>query len=65
MRYSQYIIILLLLISCYQKKEKVEGNWIIGTENERIKTSEKQYNGFDTSWLRREIFTTNCIRWSR
>lgn len=41
------------LFSCNQKtdKETAQGDWIKGTENEKIKTIEKQFRGFDNAMV--------------
>ncbi|HMU04502.1 MAG TPA: hypothetical protein PJ990_12805, partial [Saprospiraceae bacterium] len=51
MRYLTFVFILFLLTSCHQKNEKVTGDWIIGTEADRIKTIEKQFRGFDNAMV--------------
>lgn len=51
---QQIILILSLgLFSCNQKtdKETVQGDWIKGTETEKIKTIEKQFRGFDNAMV--------------
>lgn len=52
---KQIIILILILglFSCNQKtdKETAQGDWIKGTENEKIKTIEKQFRGFDNAMV--------------
>ncbi|ASS49485.1 MAG: hypothetical protein A3D31_02795 [Candidatus Fluviicola riflensis] len=49
-----FILILTLgLFACNQQTEKetVQGDWIKGTESEKIKTIEKQFRGFDNAMV--------------
>ena len=51
--YTVLITILLVIgtIACNQKKPEVQGDWIKGTEEEKIKKIEKQFRGFDHAML--------------
>ncbi len=47
------ILLILMLVACDQpqQKEVIEGNWIQGTEKEKIKTIEKQFRGMDKAMI--------------
>ena len=48
------IVILLfgfLFLGCNQNTKTAQGEWIRGTENEQIKTIEKQFRGFDNAMV--------------
>jgi hypothetical protein len=40
-----------VITSCNSKKSDSEGDWIKGTESEKIKTIEKQFRGFDNAMV--------------
>jgi hypothetical protein len=48
MKWSMYIITLLLFWSCGNNQEQnAQGKWINGTEQEKLETIENQFRGFD------------------
>jgi hypothetical protein len=52
MRIGHYIVSLLCLIACdNNRKPEAQGEWIKGTEQEKIKTIEKQFRGFDNAMV--------------
>ncbi len=52
MKWTIYTISLFLLCSCENKQEQgTGGNWINGSEQEKIKTIEKQFRGFDMAMV--------------
>jgi CRISPR/Cas system CSM-associated protein Csm2 small subunit len=44
-------VILLLSASCGTRKENTQGDWIKGSEEEKIKIIEKQFRGFDNAMV--------------
>ena len=42
---------MIFIAACTQKQEAVQGEWITGTEQEKINTIEKQFRGFDNSMV--------------
>ena len=53
MKITIYVFILLLFLGCNQKTESsnLQGEWIKGTEQEKIKTIEKHFRGFDNAMV--------------
>lgn len=53
MKFVVISCIILLVFACSQKSEKSksQGDWITGTEQEQIKTIEKQFRGFDNAMV--------------
>lgn len=52
MKWSVSIIALLLLWSCGNNQEQnVQGKWIKGTEQEKLKSIENQFRGFDMAMV--------------
>tara|TARA_B100000678_G_scaffold290693_1_gene304318 strand:- start:3184 stop:3660 length:477 start_codon:yes stop_codon:yes gene_type:complete len=52
MKWLIYILTAFLLSSCGEKQQQiVEGNWIKGTEQEKIETIENQFRGFDMAMV--------------
>lgn len=53
MKFSLYILIMLFCLVCNQQTEnsKAQGDWIKGTEQEKIETIEKQFRGFDNAMV--------------
>lgn len=51
MKFSIYVMIAILFFSCNEKGSKAQGEWIKGTDNEQIKTIEKQFRGFDNAMV--------------
>ena len=51
MRLIKKIIMLLFLLGLTNCKDKGQGEWIVGTEEERIKKIEKQFRGFDMAMV--------------
>ena len=50
MKWSMYIITLLLFWSCGNNQEQnAQGKWINGTEQEKLETIENQFRGFDVA----------------
>lgn len=49
MKWILYTFGLFFLISC--NKKKAQGNWIKGTEQEKIKITENQFRGFDMAMV--------------
>ena len=44
-------VILLTAFSCNENPKSAQGNWIKGTEQEKINTIEKQFRGFDNAMV--------------
>ena len=44
-------VILLTVFSCNENPKSAQGNWIKGTEQEKINTIEKQFRGFDNAMV--------------
>lgn len=54
MRQTRYLILLVavaVLFACNHKSDTSQGEWITGTEQEKIKTIEKQFRGFDNAMV--------------
>ncbi|MEC3907074.1 hypothetical protein VOI54_08580 [Tamlana sp. 2201CG12-4] len=52
MKWSIYILCLFLLVSCKDKYNKnAQGNWIQGTNQEKLETIENQFRGFDLAMI--------------
>lgn len=51
MRIILCTICLVIMISCSNKNKDSQGGWIKGTEEERIKTIEKHFRGFDNAMV--------------
>ena len=52
MKWSMFIITLLLLWSCRNNQEQsAQGKWIKGTEQEKLETIENQFRGFDMAMV--------------
>ena len=52
MKWMIFTICLLLLCSCKNKQEQnTQGNWIKGTEQEKLETIENQFRGFDMAMV--------------
>jgi len=52
MKWIIFTISLLLLCSCDNKQEQnTQGNWIKGTEQEKLETIENQFRGFDMAMV--------------
>lgn len=52
MKWMIFTISLLLLCSCEDKQEQnTQGNWIKGTEQEKLETIENQFRGFDMAMV--------------
>jgi hypothetical protein len=51
---AKFLILLVpiaVLFACNDKSEVSQGDWITGTEQEKIKTIEKQFRGFDNAMV--------------
>ena len=46
-----YILFILFLTACKNNKQEAQGEWIKGTEKEKIKTIENQFRGFDNAMV--------------
>lgn len=52
MRHLILVLCFFLLLGCTNKKIKnVQGQWIMGTEQEQLKTIENQFRGFDMAMV--------------
>ena len=53
MRISAYIILTFVLCACNRESapSPAQGKWITGTEQQQIKTIEKQFRGFDNAMV--------------
>ena len=52
MKWTIYTISILLFCSCQNKQEQsTQGNWINGTEHEKLEIIEKQFRGFDMAMV--------------
>lgn len=45
------VTVLLTVFSCNEKPQSAQGEWIKGTEQEKINTIEKQFRGFDNTMV--------------
>ena len=44
-------ILLLLFMACSEGKQEIQGEWIKGTEKEKVNTIENQFRGFDNAMV--------------
>ncbi len=52
MKINYPVILLIMLFSCNElKKQEVQGDWIRGTENEKLEIIERQFRGFDLAMV--------------
>jgi hypothetical protein len=51
MKYFSFLIITLFLSACNQKQETAQGNWIKGTDQEKVEIIENQFRGFDMAMV--------------
>ncbi len=44
-------ILAAVILSCKEKSEYTQGDWIIGTEQEKLETTERHFRGFDLAMM--------------
>ncbi|MEX0995973.1 MAG: hypothetical protein WDZ45_02860 [Flavobacteriaceae bacterium] len=50
-KHTIVIIVVFFTISCQDKAEYVQGDWITGTEQEKIEKTERHFRGFDMAMV--------------
>jgi hypothetical protein len=44
-------VLLITVISCQRREESAQGEWIRGTEKEKLKTTERHFRGMDVAMI--------------
>lgn len=51
MKIVSLAVLMLIVLSCNNNQSNPQGDWIKGSEEEKIKTIEKQFRGFDNAMI--------------
>lgn len=51
MKYFLAVLVSIVFFACNQKAEVVQGNWIKGSEQQKLDAIEKQFRGFDNAMV--------------